>query len=59
MTTKANRNRDAQKRIKKALSQHGITPVNPDNWLMRFAASPWCLGLAAAAMVGCIVVLIL
>lgn len=59
MTTKANRNRDAQKRIKKALSQHGITPVNPDNCLMRFAASPWCLGMAVAAMVGCVVVLIL
>ena len=59
MTTKANRNRDAQKRIKKALSQHGITPVDTENWILRFAASPWCLGLAAAAMVACMIVLIL
>lgn len=59
MTTKANRSKAAQKRIEKAKKVYGVSEANVDNWLMRFSGSPWALAVSLAALVACIVVLIL
>jgi len=59
MTTKANRSKAAQKRIEKAKQVYGVAEVNVDNWLLRLAASPYTLVAALAALVACIVVLVL
>jgi len=65
MATKANRSRaakvagEAAARIEKAKKVYGVAEVNVDNWLLRFAASPWTLAASAAALIGVIVLLIL
>lgn len=49
----------AQERIEKAKKAYGIAEVNVDNWLLRFAASPWTLAACAAACVAVLVLLVL
>ena len=63
MTTKANRTREAAKRIERAKREYGLDDGQPRNVGLRllyaFAESPWALLAALAAMVACIVVLVL
>lgn len=62
MTTKANRTREAQKRIEKAKKRYGLEPGTGAAFLrlaMTWAESPWVLAASLAALVACIGVLIL
>lgn len=49
----------AQERIEKAKKIYGLAEVNVDNWLLRFAASPWTLAASAVALIAVVVILLL
>ena len=55
MTTKSK----ASERIEKAKKVYGVAEVNVDNWLLRFAASPWTLAASAAMLIAVVVLLLL
>lgn len=59
MTTKRNRTREAEKRIEQAKRKYGLADVNPDNWLLRFADSAWCMWAICAVLMAVIVVMLL
>jgi len=62
MATKANRTRSAAKRIEDAKRRYGLAPGTGAAILKLasdFAGSPWALAVSLAALVACVVVLVL
>lgn len=44
---------------KRAPKVEHVTEVNTENWIMRFAASPWAISLSAAALVAVVALLLM